>query len=74
MLDFNLSVPTQGDPFDLKTVQAFILGMFVAARRNSHQVLYHHFTTAVDTENVQRVFGAVKEIILQKHLEILMLQ
>lgn len=71
---FTTSCLAQGNPFDLKTVQAFILNMFVSARRNNNQVLYHHFTTAVDTENVQKVFGAVKEIILQKHLEKLMLQ
>ncbi|KAK4022490.1 guanine nucleotide-binding protein subunit alpha homolog [Daphnia magna] len=62
------------DPYDLSKVQAFILNMFVSARRNSHQVLYHHFTTAVDTENINKVFGAVKDFILQKHLENLMLQ
>nr|CAH0099041.1 unnamed protein product [Daphnia galeata] len=64
----------QDDPFDLSKVQAFILNMFVSARRNNHQVLYHHFTTAVDTENINKVFGAVKDFILQKHLEGLMLQ
>ncbi len=64
----------QDDPFDLPKVQAFILNMFASARRNSQQVLYHHFTTAVDTENINKVFGAVKDFILQKHLEKLMLQ
>jgi len=64
----------QGDPFDLAQVQAFILNKFVSARRNVQQILYHHFTTAVDSENMNKVFGAVKDFILQKHLENLMLQ
>jgi hypothetical protein len=64
----------QDDPFDLPKVQAFILNMFVSTRRNNHQVLYHHFTTAVDTENINKVFGAVKDFILQKHLKEIMLQ
>jgi len=64
----------QGDPFDLSQVQAFILNKFVSARRNVQQILYHHFTTAVDSENMNKVFGAVKDFILQKHLENLMLQ
>lgn len=70
----NLLCLFQDDPFDLAKVQAFILNMFASARRNANQVLYHHFTTAVDTENINKVFGAVKDFILQKHLEKLMLQ
>ena len=58
----------------MSKVQAFILNMFASVRRNNQQVLYHHFTTAVDTENINKVFGAVKDFILQKHLEKLMLQ
>jgi len=64
----------QGDPYDLSQVQTFMLNLFVQARKNSQQPLYHHFTTAVDTENVNKVFGAVKNFILQKHLADLMLQ
>lgn len=64
----------QGDPFDLSQVQSFILEMFVSTRKNPNQGLYHHFTTAIDTENVNKVFGAVKHFILEKHLERLMIQ
>jgi len=64
----------QGDPFDMDEVQAFILGMFVSTRRDSSRALYHHFTTAVDTENVNKVFGAVKDFILQGHLNNMLLQ
>ena len=70
----NERIELQGDPFDLSQVQAFILNKFVSARRNVQQILYHHFTTAVDSENMNKVFGAVKDFILQKHLENLMLQ
>ena len=64
----------QGDPFNLSQVQAFMLSLFVQARRNPQQTLYHHFTTAVDTENVKKIFEAVKNFILQQHLAMLMLQ
>ena len=69
-----LSLLTQGNAFSLTDVQLFILNMFVSARKDSQRVLYHHFTTAVDTENMNKVFGAVKDFILQGHLQNLMLQ
>jgi len=65
---------SQGDPFNLDNVQSFILNLFVSARRDTRRSLYHHFTTAVDTENVNKVFGAVKNFILQGNLANLMLQ
>ena len=37
------------------------------------QPLFHHFTTAVDTENIKYVFQAVKDTILRKNIGLLML-
>ena len=35
--------------------------------------LFHHFTTAVDTQNIKVVFNSVRDTILRKNLELLML-
>lgn len=64
----------QGKPDDLKDVQSFILQMFDSRRRERSKALFHHFTTAIDTENIKFVFHAVKDTILQDNLKSLMLQ
>lgn len=70
----------QGNPHDEKCVQNFILHKFVEQRRQgsgdnpTRRPLFHHFTTAVDTENIKVVFNSVKDTILQRNLETLMLQ
>ena len=64
----------QGDPHNLGTVQDFILQMFDSRRRDRSKALFHHFTTATDTENIRFVFHAVKDIILGQNLQALMLQ
>ena len=63
-----------GDPTELGAVQAFILGLFDAVRRDKRKQMYHHFTTAVDTENIKYVFNAVRNTILQNNITQLMLQ
>ncbi|XP_050723295.1 guanine nucleotide-binding protein subunit alpha homolog isoform X2 [Eriocheir sinensis] len=65
-----------GNPHDERCVQQFILHKFVEQRRgdNTRRPLFHHFTTAVDTENIKVVFNSVKDTILQRNLETLMLQ
>lgn len=63
-----------GDPHNLSDVQAFLLDFFRQAKRDPRKPLFHHFTTAVDTENIKVVFNAVKDTILHRNLESLMLQ
>ncbi|XP_054155349.1 guanine nucleotide-binding protein subunit alpha-13-like [Oppia nitens] len=63
-----------GDPTDLLTVQSFILHLFECVRRDKRKQMYHHFTTAVDTENIKYVFNAVRNTILQNNIKQLMLQ
>lgn len=63
-----------GNSHSLNDVQAFILTMFTTVRRDRHKSLYHHFTTAVDTENIKVVFHSVKDTILNRNLSALMLQ
>jgi len=64
----------EGDSQDLKQVQNFILLMFDMRRRDRSKSLFHHFTTAVDTQNIRYVFYAVRDTILKQNLEGLMLQ
>ncbi|XP_063331993.1 guanine nucleotide-binding protein subunit alpha-12a [Pelmatolapia mariae] len=64
----------RGDPRRLEDVQAFLVQLFSRKRRNRGKPLFHHFTTAVDTENIRFVFHAVKDTILQENLKDIMLQ
>lgn len=54
--------------------QAFLVQSFSRKRRNRSKPLFHHFTTAIDTENIRFVFHAVKDTILQENLKDIMLQ
>lgn len=61
----------QGDPHSLEDVQRFLVECF-RERITTVDVsrpFFHHFTTAVDTENIRIAFDSVKEIIMQKNLE-----
>ncbi|XP_060911534.1 guanine nucleotide-binding protein subunit alpha-12a [Labrus mixtus] len=64
----------RGDPRRLEDVQAFLVQSFSSKRRNRGKPLFHHFTTAIDTENIRFVFHAVKDTILQENLKDIMLQ
>ncbi|GBL88087.1 Guanine nucleotide-binding protein subunit alpha-13 [Araneus ventricosus] len=64
----------EGDPFDVESVQLFFVDMFESIRRDRKKPFYYHFTTAIDTENIKVVFSAVKDTILQKNINQLMLQ
>ncbi|XP_064641297.1 guanine nucleotide-binding protein subunit alpha-12-like isoform X2 [Lineus longissimus] len=63
----------EGDSHKMEDVQNFILDLYDAKRRDRSKPLFHHFTTAIDTENIKFVFQAVKDTILQHNLESLML-
>ncbi|XP_028134613.1 guanine nucleotide-binding protein subunit alpha homolog [Diabrotica virgifera virgifera] len=64
----------KGNSHSMQDVQDFILTMFTGIKKDPKKLLYHHFTTAVDTENIKVVFNSVKDAILHRNLEILMLQ
>ena len=64
-----------GDPTSLADVQRFLVECFRKKRREQLQKpLYHHFTTAINTENIRLVFRDVKDTILHDNLKQLMLQ
>ncbi|KAG7220129.1 hypothetical protein INR49_001005, partial [Caranx melampygus] len=63
-----------GDPMSLADVQRFLVECFRKKRREQQQKpLYHHFTTAINTENIRLVFRDVKDTILHDNLKQLML-
>ncbi|XP_054363699.1 guanine nucleotide-binding protein subunit alpha-12 isoform X1 [Mirounga angustirostris] len=64
----------KGDPHRLEDVQRYLVQSFDRKRRNRSKPLFHHFTTAIDTENIRFVFHAVKDTILQENLKDIMLQ
>jgi guanine nucleotide-binding protein subunit alpha-12 len=63
-----------GNPRSLTDVQNFLLHMFDSRRRDKSTPLFHHLTTAVDTDNIKFVFQAVRDTILHDNLRSLMLQ
>ncbi|QQP50889.1 Uncharacterized protein FKW44_012042 [Caligus rogercresseyi] len=63
-----------GDPSNIDDVKDYILYYFLSTQTLHSKTLYHHFTTAVNTRNIQFVFTSVKETILRKNLDALMLQ
>ncbi|XP_056325576.1 guanine nucleotide-binding protein subunit alpha-13a [Danio aesculapii] len=63
-----------GDPHNLQDVQKYLVECFRNKRREQQQKpLYHHFTTAINTENIRLVFRDVKDTILHDNLKQLML-
>ncbi|KAK2829187.1 hypothetical protein Q7C36_017177 [Tachysurus vachellii] len=65
----------EGDPHSLDDVQKFLVTCFRNQRREQqNKPLYHHFTTAINTENIRLVFRDVKDTILHDNLKQLMLQ
>ncbi|XP_026861848.1 guanine nucleotide-binding protein subunit alpha-13a isoform X2 [Electrophorus electricus] len=63
-----------GEPHHLADVQKFLVECFRSKRREQQKPLYHHFTTAINTENIRIVFRDVKDTILHENLKQLMLQ
>ncbi|XP_015914320.2 guanine nucleotide-binding protein subunit alpha homolog [Parasteatoda tepidariorum] len=75
MSDISLFYPEfKGDPFSIENVQKFILELFENTRRDPNKAIFHHYTTAIDTENIKVVFNAVRDSIVQKNITQLMLQ
>ncbi|UMM39258.1 hypothetical protein L5515_016392 [Caenorhabditis briggsae] len=63
-----------GDHTLVRDVQFFLVDKFEASRRDRARPFFYHFTTAVDTENIRRVFRDVRESILEQNLKTLMMQ
>lgn len=46
----------------------FILKMFVDLNPDPKKIIYSHFTCATDTESIRFVFDAVKDSIMEEHI------
>lgn len=62
-----------GDVSSVNDVKQFLVTSFQQRVRDLSKPLYHHFTTAVDTNNIQLVFRSVKDILLEKNIDSIML-
>lgn len=58
-----------GTPNNYEEGIQYFLGKFVATNRSPEKDIFHHVTCATNTDNIQFVFNACKEIILRQNLE-----
>ena len=59
----------KGDPWNVEHVQTFFVNLFRQARSlNASKPFYFHFTTAIDSSNVKKVFDSIKHTIIQQRL------
>ena len=54
---------------NVPAAKEFILDQFLAHNSQKERLVYHHFTTATDTNNIKIIFKVVLETILRKMLE-----
>ncbi|XP_066560676.1 guanine nucleotide binding protein (G protein) alpha v1 [Amia ocellicauda] len=59
----------RGPDFDVDSAARYIAGMFLSLNKTPSKLIYHHFTTATDTSNVQIVFQVVMDTIIKENLE-----
>ena len=57
-----------GEPESVTDAEQFILNMYLSRKPETLDV-YHHFTMATDTSNIQFVFNSVKSTILRVNLK-----
>ena len=58
----------KGPPRDADKAKEFIKEMFLSVNPDEKKSIFPHFTTATDTENIKRVFEAVKHTVLEENL------
>ncbi|XP_032900105.1 guanine nucleotide-binding protein G(o) subunit alpha-like [Amblyraja radiata] len=59
----------RGADCDVDSAARYIAGQFLALNRSPAKLVYHHFTTATDTSNIQVVFQVVIDTIVKENLE-----
>ncbi|KAG7223800.1 hypothetical protein INR49_026483 [Caranx melampygus] len=58
-----------GADCDVDSAARFIAATFVSFNTTPSKLIYHHFTTATDTSNIQVVFQVVMDMIIKENLE-----
>lgn len=66
--DSPLTSPPGAD-CDVDSAVRFIAAIFVSLNATPNKLIYHHFTTATDTSNIQVVFQVVMDTIIKENLE-----
>ncbi|XP_068177417.1 guanine nucleotide binding protein (G protein) alpha v1 isoform X2 [Antennarius striatus] len=59
----------KGADCDVDSAAHFIAATFVSLNSTPSKLIYHHFTTATDTSNIQVVFQVVMDMIIKENLE-----
>ncbi|XP_048467015.1 guanine nucleotide binding protein (G protein) alpha v1 [Rhincodon typus] len=59
----------RGADCDVDSAARFVAGQFLSLNRNPAKLIYHHFTTATDTSNIQVVFQVVMDTIIKENLQ-----
>ncbi|XP_047435332.1 guanine nucleotide binding protein (G protein) alpha v1 [Mugil cephalus] len=59
----------KGADCDVDSAARFIATTFVSLNNTPSKLIYHHFTTATDTSNIQVVFQVVMDTIIKENLE-----
>jgi len=67
--DLKVTFPEYGGGCNYESAVSFIKDRFLAQNENPKKHIYTHVTCATDTDNVQVVFNAVKDIVLQRILD-----
>lgn len=57
-----------GPEGEVEPAKAFILDIFKQCNKDAQKPIYHHFTCATDTNNIQVVFDVVSDIIIERNL------
>lgn len=68
MIHLHLISPPGAD-CDVDSAARFIAATFVSLNAATSKLIYHHFTTATDTSNIQVVFQVVMDTIIKENLE-----
>jgi len=68
-VDLRITFPEYNGGLHYENAVTFIKDKFLAQNENPKKHCYVHTTCATDTDNVQVVFNAVKDIVLQKILD-----
>jgi len=68
-IDLNVTFPEYTGGLVYDNAVTFIKDKFLAQNENPKKHIYTHTTCATDTDNVQVVFNAVKDIVLQRILD-----
>lgn len=58
-----------GPDGDAEPAKQYILNLFKSCHKNGSKTIYHHFTCATDTTNIQVVFDSVSDIIIERNLK-----